>query len=192
MNEYLDPPPNSFENIRSASSPSPDLTERLSHQQQHIEQLAKAMQSLAKSIAQRPTPDYRPLFKAIQAQLATVESSHQSLLQEVVRRDPSDSMHDLIRQVEVVERQSQQTRTALKDQAQLLNEHLGFKMLVFQFGLIGLTTAVLTAMGLYWMPGGFRQTQEKLEIQRNETVVLFGQLKSIQENLGIPVESQSK
>ena len=163
-----------------------DLQRQLMVQQQQIHDLTAGLKTLVDLHKQRAETVFQPYINDVSHRLHAVSESHQVMTKELADRDPRAELNELWSQLKQVFGMIQQTRQTLVEQRNLLQEHLGLKVLILQLGVIGAVAGLTTALGVIFMPGGLRQIYETIDLIERQIVIVWNGQEKIREKLNIP------
>jgi paraquat-inducible protein B len=165
------------------------LVLQLSAQQQQLQQMNESVSLLLERLHEQPTqPNLTPQLDQLNQNLAALNDTMSSMQKEWARRDPRESLDAVKERLSKLEERSESTRTTLKEQRDLLKEHLSAKMLGIQYGSIAVLSSLLTVMAVNWMPVGLQQTQAQLNALRYENQLLTARLIRMEKHLGVPTK----
>ncbi len=163
-----------------------DLQRQLMVQQQQIHDLTVGLKTLVDLHKQRAETVFQPYINDVSHKLCAVSESHQAMTKELAERDPRAELGELRSQLKQVFGLIHQTRQTIVEQRNLLQEHLGIKVLILQFGVIGAIAGLTVVLGVMFMPGGLRQIHETIDLIERKIVFLWESQQKIEKELGIP------
>jgi hypothetical protein len=155
-------------------------------QQQQLQQVHESMSLILERLHQQPAqPHLGPQLDQLTNHLTALNDTMSFMQKDWAQRDPQETLDSIKERLSKLETRSEKTHATVEDQSALVRDHLSMKVLGFQYFSIAVLSSLLTAMCLYLMPEGLRQTHTQLNALRYENQLLTARLIRMEKHLGV-------